>query len=262
MADLLLNEAELFAAFRLLFASDAEHCGDLLESVQEAEIKSAFRKKALQTHPDRFAFRDAEYQKLCSERFIEINNAYETLTNYLKAKEKRLNFKQDHGGSKWCSNMRPKPRWQPADYQDHFRERSYCDFTWNFRKKDLPRRHLRFGEFLYYSGAIEWKDLVRALVWQKRQRPRIGEIAQRWRWINESQVIWLIDNGHPGKLIGQLMLNYNLINLFQLNVLLRQQKKVQKPIGEYFTQQRMATESEIQGILRRQKEHNLGFRRA
>jgi len=258
MADLLLSEPEIFAALQLLLASEEQHCIEVLDSMQESEIKKAYRKKALLTHPDRFATRSTEYQKLCSQQFIEVNNAYETLITYLRAKSRGFNFTRDTAEKNWSSNVCNKHPRQPYSSEDRF-ERSHHNFTRTFWQKDVPRRGLRFGEFLYYSGMIDWRVLTKALEWQSKHRPRLGEIAQKWRWVDEPQITRLIKNGQ-GKLIGELMLIHNLINPFQLKVLLRQQDKIKKPIGQYFVQQRLMTEGEIQRILYRLRKHNLEFR--
>jgi len=260
MADPLLSEPQIFAAFQLLLAPNAQHGIEVLESIQESEIKKAYRKKALMTHPDRFATRNAAYQKLCSQRFIEVNNAYETLITYLRAKARGFNFTRDTAEKNQPSNMGNKHPGQPYSSKDRSEGRSRQNFTRTFRQKDFPRCRLRFGEFLYYSGAIDWRMLIKALEWQSNLRLRLGEIAQKWRWVDEPQIARLIKNGHPRKLIGELMLLHNLITPFQLKVLLRQQNKTKKPIGQYFVQQRLMTEGEIQGILSRQRKHNLAFR--
>lgn len=232
----------------------------MLQSLHESEIKAAYRKRALQTHPDRFASRGAEYQKRCSERFIAVNNAYETLSSYLKSRERGFDFKpaRDPENVYTAPHRKPPPeQYRPSDYFRNRTDEFSSHFYW---QKDVPHRHLRFGEFLYYSGVIPWKILIRALVWQVRQRPRIGEIAQRWRWLTEFQIANLLRYRHPGERLGELLLDNKIITPFQLKILLWQQKRLQKPIGEYFLDQRVLSESQIQAFLRRQESHNFKFR--
>ncbi len=33
---------------------------------------------------------------------------------------------------------------------------------------------------LFYSGLVSWKTYIKALIWQRRQRPLIGQIALHW----------------------------------------------------------------------------------
>lgn len=39
----------------------------------------------------------------------------------------------------------------------------------------LPKRKLRFGEYLFYSGKINWQTFMDALVYQCQVRPMIGQ---------------------------------------------------------------------------------------
>ncbi|MEN6440817.1 MAG: DnaJ domain-containing protein [Syntrophobacter sp.] len=258
MDNLSLNESEIFAAFRLLFTPSSGNLREVLNSMREPEIKSAFRKKALQTHPDRFASFGEEYQRRCSERFIEISNAYETLTKYLKVKDDGVRFQRRASGTNGHSTRYNRPR-QPGHSATNFRDHSRDSFAQPFWKMDLPKRHLRFGEFLYFSGMIPWPSLIRALVWQRKQRPRLGEIAQRWRWLTELEVTALLKQRHPGVRLGELLLQHKIISPFQLSVLLWQQRKIQKPIGQFFVQQEVLSEAEIRNLLRSQLRHNRSF---
>ena len=255
-----LDETKVLAALRLLFASDRGNCGDILESVQESDVKRAFRKKAMQTHPDRFGATGAEQQKRCSERFIAVNNAYEVLNAYLKSRDKGFAPRQPDATANRQRGAHQSCRKRPNQSSAHAKAQSRDAYTHSFWQKSVPHRHLRFGEFLYYSGAIPWKSLIGALAWQGRQRPRIGEIAQRWRWLDESQITGVLKNRNPGQRIGELLLNHGMISSFQLTVLLWQQQKAQKPIGEYFVQKRLLSEHRVQDFLHRQQVHNFTYR--
>lgn len=255
-----LDDSEIFAALALLFSTDKEKSGILLKSIKEPELRKAYRKKALQTHPDLFMSRGEECRKLYSERFIEVSNAYDILSSYLKSRD------ADNG----LGPIRPDPgvNGKSAGHSRHARAR-WGRFTSpmgrdrfpdcpssSFWRKEVPRRHLRFAEFLYYSGLIPWKLWIRALVWQGTQRPKIGEIAQRWRWVTEIQIKDLLRDRSPGERLGDLFLNNNILNTFQLNTLLRRQRTLQTPIGEYFVQLGALRKGEIKVLLRRQLHHN------
>jgi hypothetical protein len=253
------TESMIFAAFRVLFPCDMEINGEILRSVELCEIKKAYRRRALDTHPDRFASRDERLRKDSTQRFIEVSEAYETLSRYLTLRDKGFGFRRsDTGGYEQPGNNRPF-YWQRPKSASRFYNPGREAFGFSFWEKEVPLRHLRFGEFLYFSGVISWSFLIKALVWQKKQRPRIGEIAQRWRWFTESQIIGVLKYRRPGELIGETLLRRRLISPFQLSVLLCQQKKIQKPIGEYFVQQGLLTGREIWRYLQRQEAHNIGF---
>lgn len=258
MDNILLNEPEVFAALRLLFASDARDCRQVLESVHESEIKRAYRIRALQTHPDRFASHGEAYQRRCSERFIQLNNAYEILNSYLKSRDNEpIIHTAGVGVKRGPAPEQPFRRERPQARNDFRSQNWWGPFGNSFWQKDIPERHLRFGEFLYYSGLIPWNALIRALVWQSRHRPRIGEIAQRWCWLTEFQIKNLLDVRNRGERIGELLLHHQVISPFQLKVLLRQQQKLQQPIGEYFVQHGLLSKGQIQAKLIGQANHNL-----
>jgi hypothetical protein len=253
----LLTESKVFAAYRVLFAGVARVNISMLQAVELPEIKRAYRRRALDTHPDRFAACDENYRKVCTDRFIEASDAYETLNTYLALRDRGFEFEQvDAGGCEPFRDKRPSES-QSSQSGSDFGDRNEDPFPFAFWERDMPRRYLRLGEFLYYSGVISWMRLIKALVWQKTQRPRIGEIAQRWRWLTESQIIWVLKDRRPGERLGEILLRRRMISPFQLNVLIWQQRKIQKPIGVYFVHQGLLTQKEILHYLQRQHIHNL-----
>src|SRR5204863_4185818 len=79
-------------------------------SASEQEIKKAFRKLARQYHPD------VAKQKGAEERFKEVNEAYEVLSDPEKRK------KYDALGPNWKqgADFRPPPGWQSAGRSQPF----------------------------------------------------------------------------------------------------------------------------------------------
>lgn len=51
------------------------------KSASEAEIKKAFRKAAMKYHPDRMAKADEKEKKEAEEKFKELNEAYQVLSD-------------------------------------------------------------------------------------------------------------------------------------------------------------------------------------
>jgi hypothetical protein len=255
MNETLLTESEVFSALKLLFANNGTIERAMLESIEHSMIKKAYRRKALETHPDRFSSHGEQFQAACSQRFIEVTLAYETLNNYLDQRQKGLGALRDearlHTGFRERSDFHrtcSRPSYSSAGVKEN-------TFTRPF-KRELPARPLRIGEFLYHSGVVSWKSLINALVWQRKLRPRLGEIAQRWRWINETDVELHLRDRHIGERLGELLLRHDLISPFQLDVLLWHQRKMQKPLGHFFIVQGALTAAEVRRHLVQLQHHN------
>jgi hypothetical protein len=259
--DRVLKESEVVAAFHVLFSSGGGMDISCVDSIQAAQLKSAYRKKALSTHPDRFAACGEEVQRLYSERFIKVRHAYDTLTHYLALREQGWNWSthrlnearstapktastQPPPASAWTGGSSTAGQEQPGS---------------SFWQKTVPRRYLRFAEFLYFNRVIPWTSFVNALVWQRRQRPRIGEIAQKWRWVSSTQVELLLRNRRPGEKLGEALVRHGFITPFALDVLLRHQRRIQKPIGLYFVRHGLMSEWDVGRFLLHQRRHNMMF---
>jgi hypothetical protein len=121
---------------------------------------------------------------------------------------------------------------------------------------------VRTGEYLYFSGVVNWKTLIAALVWQRQQREALGEIARRWGWLSEAEVYSLLSERRRGERLGDILLRRGLVNSFQLNMLLRHQENSQKRLGRYFIEHNLFSENELIRYLEDLKRHNLRWDQA
>jgi len=121
--------------------------------------------------------------------------------------------------------------------------------------------HMRNStEYLYYSGIIPWKTIIEALVWQYRQRPRVGEIAVEMSYIDRDTIIKVIKNMRFREKFGETCLRMGFLTQFQLNIIIGNQKKIDKPIGKYFIEQNCLSQNEIIKLLEENRKHNLKYR--
>ena len=131
------------------------------------EVREAFRRRALETHPDRAQALGRSEASL-AEEFRRILEAYEFLSREEAPPAPRP--------------VAQRPRDQasrpPRDHLSH---------------APLPHRPLLFAEFLYYSGRASWRNLVEAVSWQRRQRPSIGRIAVEWGHLSDEEVREILD---------------------------------------------------------------------
>jgi len=111
--------------------------------VGREELRSAFRRRALELHPDRAAALGRDATAL-GEEFRTLCTAFEALAS------------RAVDGS---PSERPQERVRPA----------------RPAAGSLPPRPLRFAEYLYYAGRITWTDLAEAIAWQRHAGRRIGQ---------------------------------------------------------------------------------------
>lgn len=347
----MIDETDLYDACKVLFGSNVRVDKKFLQYIEPAGIKSAFRKKALVTHPDRYASYSEDVQKDYAEQFRHLTSAYEKLTKYLKMRDNgevrfrgatcsagttqgyrkdfttyykdrqtsstRSGFARSYskagasyqraytkgftsswktktGGDNGTFKSKTQTKGTGAGftYKENVKPRSSAnanntgegksaDYTQankatarpfqqqytvtperaatEYKQKLLPNRQLKLGEYLYYTGVVSWKDLISALVWQSKTRQRVGEIANRWGWIEEHDINEYMKIRSKGERIGDLLIRLDVITPFQRNMLVWQQQKSQKPLGEYFIKQGIVNSPVLKRYVKNLKEHNVKY---
>jgi hypothetical protein len=86
--DLPAEEQQLLRSCALLFGPDLHLSREFLEYLQLSGLKGAYRKRALETHPDRLFSRDRLQRQGSIESFHAVRNAYEELLHFLQARER------------------------------------------------------------------------------------------------------------------------------------------------------------------------------
>ena len=79
-----VTETEVFRACRTLFGPELQLNREFLSYLQPAGVRSAYRKKAKVTHPDRFALSAGATRSRQKRLFQDLNQAHETVQIYLK----------------------------------------------------------------------------------------------------------------------------------------------------------------------------------
>ncbi|HEY6002085.1 MAG TPA: molecular chaperone DnaJ, partial [Anaeromyxobacter sp.] len=131
------------------------------------------------------------------------------------------------------------------------------------RPEDLPRRRLRFAEFLYYSGRVRWSDLADAIAWQRTQRPPLGRIAVDFGFLAPDDPGVILERrreaGAHAVPFGEWAVRLGYLRPFQLLAALGHQLRLQRPIGQFFVERRMLAPDEIEDVRRRILRHNSRF---
>jgi hypothetical protein len=241
-----VSKQDLFNACESLFGADIEVSIEFLRYLKPAGVKAAFRKRALETHPDRAIMLAGETDSL-ENRFKEINLAYQILKGFLTCPWK-YHLAED-GALYQRKNWSPKPAHKNT--YDVTRETKYHG--------RIPQRKLFIGQFLYYSGHISLTTLIKAIVWQRLQRPSIGALAVRWDWIDSRDVWDVIQERHKGEKFGECAVRRGHISKYKLVLLLDRQRMLQPKIGGYFIENDIIPSYKISKLVDDLKIHNKKF---
>ncbi|MCX5865040.1 MAG: J domain-containing protein [Deltaproteobacteria bacterium] len=273
-------EKELFRSCEIIFGPELTISREFLDYLQLSGIKSAYRKRAMETHPDRAALENARVQRQHHELFHSVQEAYEKLITFLDAKEKgyclplparprtqppRPAPPKPHRTQQARPNQDPaRPRPQPkpggthttADFRSTASQPSVFWDTESLYQGQVPNRRLLLGHFLYYSGLINWRTIIQALIWQRTERPRLGEIGQRFGLLNDADVVQILRNRPSLQPFGQTAMDLGLLSQPQLQMLVAHQKRLQKKFGEFFLEKRILEPNELRALLQQYQEHN------
>jgi hypothetical protein len=121
----------------------------------------------------------------------------------------------------------------------------------------IPRRRLRFAQYLYYARVIDWNTLFRAMRWQHRTRPFVGEIARDIGLLNAHDVSYVLRHRRRDERFGEAALRLGRLDHVRLLTILGHQHRLDRPIGRYFVEQSILTTDELGHWLERHWCHNL-----
>ncbi len=276
-------EKELFRSCEVIFGPELTISREFLDYLQLSGIKSAYRKRAMETHPDRVGLENDRVQRQHHELFHSVQDAYEKLITFLDAKEKgyclplptrpvqprtqpprpttqpKPHRPQQAKPSQGPAGPRPQPRASTQTKSDFRNTPSQPSMFWDTEslyQGPMPNRRLLLGHFLYYSGLINWRTIIQALIWQRTERPRLGEIGQRFGLLNDADVVQILRNRPTLQPFGQTAMDLGLLSQPQLQMLVAHQKRLQKKFGEFFLEKRILEPNELRALLHQYQEHN------
>ncbi len=241
-----ITEIDVVQACQTLFGREINVSKDFLYYMQPSGVKSAYRKKAKENHPDFFATDPLHIQQKQTMLFREILSAYDVLS---------LFFKQREDGTWNPSREAVRAKRRPAEEKKPASASTRNSEEFYFSGK-VPFRTLQIGQYLYYRGTITFPALIKALVWQRKQRPSFGEIALRWGWLKSEgheQIFKLRD--WPRR-FGEKAVKLGLLSVFQVNVILLYQRSQQDRLGSYFVHNGTLSQQELKDLVLDLKQHN------
>jgi len=244
-----VSDAEVFRACRTLFGPELQMSRDFLQYLQPSGVRIAFRKKAKQTHPDRYADSTAIIREKQHRLFQDLNQAHQTILQFLKQRELTQAVKTPRGTNTSYQQAQPRRHQEHPPYSRYYRG-------------PLPARPLQFGLFLYYLGIVPFSGVISAISWQRQQRPMIGEIARRWGWLNDEQTAQVLAYCNGARKFGERAEQLGLLSNLQIRSLLLHQRSRQTQMGRYFIEQGVFNETTLNQLLGQLAEHNQTYRQS
>lgn len=247
-----LTEAQVAEACKTLFGSDITVRRSFLLYIQPSGAKSAYRRKAKETHPDLFADADPLQQKKQALLFIEILKAYDVLNAFFKQRDEGLWKEVKKAAAPRTRERRATRRPEAARKEPSKHSEKDAQF-WG---GEIPFRPLEIGRYLYYSKRISYQALIDALVWQRGQRPVIGDIALRWGWLNAGAIDQITQSSGLSGRFGEKAMGLGLLSPFQVKTLLFFQRSQQERLGQYFVVHKLLAADDLERFVADLQEHN------
>lgn len=233
------DEHSLIEACRTIFGGDIDLSREFLYYIQPEGVKSAFRRRVLETHPDRVASEEHRKEQQ-SALFQNVIKANELLNSFLTARvSNRVS---------WVPPARPTT---PVS-----RSQANRPPTPSYFRGKVPEHRLPFGRYLYYRGVITQQELIAALMWQSNQRPKIGQIARDWGWIDDPDIRSILAYRGDLTRFGEKALHLSILSREQVQTLLWYQRSNQQKIGCYFVEQGILSAVELDRHLQEFGQHN------
>jgi len=228
-------------------------------------LKETYRRRAMETHPDRARALGRREADLVRE-FRAVSDAYRILSA-LRAGPPETR-PRDPGpsarGRAPAPAVRPRPvradttaaPARPAAPPRAAPPRVRASVA----PEDLPRRRLRFAEYLYYSGRVRWSELVEAIAWQRSQRPPVGRIAVELGYLAHDDVGVILERRRLAGAIaipfGEWAVRIGYLTQFQVLAALGRQLRGQRRIGQYFVERGLLGPDELEDVRHRVLGHN------
>ena len=243
-----LSENELIEACRILFGQHVVVSSDFLWYIQPCGAKSAYRQKAKETHPDLCVSGDQQHIQKRAEDFREVARAYQLINDFLKERSRSGRVVTRQGPTSPAPPRPANPAKRPRRHTPRPETRSEAF--------DPTVGVMEVGIFLYRRGVVTLSELAEALVWQRRQRPPLGEIACRWGWLTETTLKTVLDSRVPFSRFGEKAIRLGLLTPSQVRTLLFYQRSQQQRIGEYFIQKGIVSSEQMKAFVTELNEIN------
>lgn len=217
---------ELLSSCKILFGPGVEVSCGFLQYLQPEGVKSAYRKRAREIHPDAHPMAAADQLQRLEREFARVSTAYQHLSGYLLKRTGKKGTAQARSAYQQAANgstEQPYTRYSSAPPSDHL-----------FYKGPIPSVTLKIGRYLYFRGVVSFQSVAEALVWQRKQRPSIGMLARSWGWLDDSTVHRILQSEQVSGRFGDRAVQLGVLQPWQCAELLNWQLLSQERLGSYF----------------------------
>lgn len=270
-------------AGRVLFGQGADAI--LGRGAWRRELKRAYRRRALETHPDRARSLGRSEVELARE-FKAVVEAYQLLlaaTESAPGRRARATAGDERAPARGRASARAaeRPRSPPAEGRRREPDRAAKGAPrakGAERPRDgvrpaaaasprvgtpfaVPIRRVRLGEYLFYTRRIPFEALVEAIAWQRGQRPPVGRIAIECGFLTHEQVVEVMERRRSARESDVPFAEYatrlGLLTPFARLAVLGRQQRQQRRIGRFFVERGWVTEEVLAAARAEMLLHNL-----
>jgi hypothetical protein len=244
----------LTEAVRLLFDTQPT-------SIDPSLITRAFRNRVKQFHPD-LNPRAAGWGNM--GRLVDARNLLETHYNELLPKSPGLSTSpqtqtqtqtQTYNHTRRHARMQTKPSGKNGSAGYNTASSAGSSRSTHVPGY-IPRRTLRFGQYLYYSGVLTWDQLIAGLLEQRTERVSFGKTARNLDLMSASGLKQLNRAARPGTFIGQTAEKLGLISPAGIELILMHQRRHSRSLGQIFVDRGWLTQEDRVFYLSQLRLHN------
>lgn len=252
----IVSDTELLSACRILFGPDVEITRDFLWYLQPEGAKSAYRRRARESHPDAHPRAGAERIRLLEDEFVQVSNAYQQLSSFLVQRPatscccNTYYYRQEK-----ADGNAAKPETNRKRAATHASDQPFL-YTGS-----VPQVELKIGRYLYFRGLVTFQSVMQALGWQREQRPSIGTLARAWGWLDDAAVHHILQSSQVTGRFGERAVKLGILSPWQCKELLCDQRLRQQRLGCYFMQRHGMTARILAQLEQERLLHNRQLRK-
>jgi hypothetical protein len=237
---------ELLSSCRILFGSDVEITSDFLWYLQLEGARSAYWRRAKESHPDAHPDAETHMQDKLGYEFDRVAQSYQLLCKFLRYRE-QTNFMLNGIFGKVSPTIQ-------ESHEGRKQESNNSRDLFYYGK--LPNNEIKTARYLYYRGVTSFQSIFDALTWQREQRPLIGVLARQWGWMNDVTVREILTAKHLRGRFCDRALAIGALTTGQRDKLICYQQSCQQRIGKYFIQIGVVSEHEMESLSLERIIHN------